>query len=61
MKDFILQEITRNASFFLTIGLGKVMENMHGRKGTSVVVIHLEDGDDFPILFIYMYPELQRY
>jgi len=29
------------------------MENMHGRKGTSVVVIHLEDGDDFPILFMY--------
>jgi len=61
MRDFFPQEITQNASFFITTEPDKVMENIHGRKRTSVVIIHFEDGDDFPTPFIYRYPEFQRY
>ena len=38
MKYFFCRKITWNASFFNTTEPGKVMENMHGRKMTSVVI-----------------------
>ena len=38
MKDLFFLGDYIECFFYLTTGLGKVMENMHGRKGASVVI-----------------------